>query len=77
MYNTTDDQIKTLYQKESELREEVRGKDEIIGALNRKIEALQQQNDSLSSEKDASFNQLERLLKEKDENASFYNKLQL
>ena len=35
-----DDQIKTLYQKESELREEVKGKDEIIGALNRKIEAL-------------------------------------
>jgi hypothetical protein len=35
-----DDQIKTLIQRESELREEIRGKDEIIEALNLNIEAL-------------------------------------
>ena len=33
-----EDQIKNLIKKETELREEVKGKDEIIGALNCKIE---------------------------------------
>ena len=35
-----DDHIKTLIQRETDLREEVKGKDEIIGALNRNIETL-------------------------------------